>query len=439
MLSPNENRLVTEVEGNNPCANLLRSYWQPAALSEELSADRAAKAVRIFGEDLVLFRDDAGTLGLISRACPHRGADLSFGRLEDGGIRCPFHGWLFNVKGKCLEQPAEPINSTFHKKIKLKSYPCHEVNGIIFTYMGSDKPPPIPKFDCFLAPNEYTFAFKGYLECNWLQALEVGIDPSHASYLHRYLQDFDPSYGLQFGGNSVNSDISMTSLLRNYDRPDIAINRNNMGLQICTTRALDAKRMHVRVTNLVFPNLIVIPMTSDMSISQWQVPIDNTHSWWYAIFTAFENLVDKHKMRDQRLELYQIPDYRPKVGKHNQYGYNPEEQRTKTYTGMGMDINVHDQWAVESPGAIFDRSKEHLASSDKCITAFRKELIQGIKDVAAGQNPPFTVEGHKSTSMWGPLAIDTTTDLENWNEKWKENDLARRKISPWAKDIMSGY
>ena len=146
--------------------------------------------------------------------------------------------------------------------------------------------------------------------------------------------------------------LNVTAVLREYNRPNIEIENTEFGMRLLTTRDIDKDTMHVRVTNLVFPNLIVIPMTNDMVISQWHVPIDDTHSWWYAMFTSYEKEVDKEIMGEQRRDLYTFPDYRPKINKTNNYGYDPEEQRTKTYTGMGMDINVHDQWAVESPGPI---------------------------------------------------------------------------------------
>ncbi|MDA0241070.1 MAG: Rieske 2Fe-2S domain-containing protein, partial [Proteobacteria bacterium] len=161
MISAEQNEMMTRVGPDTPGGALMRRYWQPAGLTEELDGERAAKAVRLLGEDLVLFRDDQGRYGLVGRQCPHRGVDLAFGRLEDGGLRCPFHGWLFDVKGRCLEQPAEPAGSTFHTKIKHTAYPCRERNGIIFAHMGPGDPPPFPEYDCLTAPESHTFAFKG--------------------------------------------------------------------------------------------------------------------------------------------------------------------------------------------------------------------------------------------------------------------------------------
>jgi phthalate 4,5-dioxygenase len=192
----------------------------------------------------------------------------------------------------------------------------------------------------------------------------VGIDPAHASFLHRFLEDEDPAegYGRQFRDQAADTEIPMTRILREFPRPEIRVEPTDYGLRLISLRDLGNLGMHVRVTNQVFPHAIVIPMSNEMTITQWHVPVDDVSCYWYAIFTSFGAPVDKAVMRAQRLALYELPDYRPKVGKHNNYGFDPYEQATKTYTGMGLDINVHDQWAVESPGPIQDRTREHLGA-----------------------------------------------------------------------------
>ena len=221
MISTKENQLLTTVSPNSEAGTLMRNYWQPAALVEELTGDRPIVPVNLMGERLVLFRDEAQRYGLVERHCPHRGADLNFGRLEDGGIRCAFHGWLFDVEGNCREQPAEPVDSKFYQRVKHVAYPCEVRNGIVFAYMGAGDPPPFPDFDCFQAPEAYTFAFKGFMECNWLQALEVGIDPAHASFLHRFFEDenTEESYGKQFRSGAAGSEVPLTRILREHSRP----------------------------------------------------------------------------------------------------------------------------------------------------------------------------------------------------------------------------
>ena len=427
MLDAETNRRVTETDAGTPCGEVLRRYWQPAALSEELDGERPAKAVRLLGEDLVLFRDDGGRVGLIGRQCCHRGADLAFGRLEDGGIRCPFHGWLFDVTGACLEQPGEPVGSAFHQKVRQPSYPCHEVNGVIFAYLGPGAPPALPEIDCFQAPGAHSFAFKGLWECNWLQALEVGIDPAHASYLHRTFVDPDAEvYGQQFGAKAADTEIAVTEVLRNHATPEIEVEETGYGLRIAALRALDESDTHVRITNLNFPNGFVIPMSNDMIISQWHVPVDDTQHYWYAIFTDFRNHVDQQVMREQRLAGCTLPDYRSVKNRDNNWGYDPEEQRGVSYTGMGKDINVHDQWAVESPGPIQDRTTEHLGSTDKAIIANRKLLQAAIDVVEAGGSPQ---TGFDHTGL---AAIDTIVPGASWHDAWRQYDADRRSASPWA-------
>src|SRR6478609_11695028 len=181
MISVEQNELMTRIGPGTPCGKLLRRYWQPVGLTDEMKGPRPVKPVRIMGENLVLFREK-NQYGLIERQCAHRGADLAYGRLEDGGLRCSFHGWLFDVNGKCLQTPAEPAGSRLCEHIRLRAYPVQEKSGILFAYLGEGEAPAFPHFDAFVAPTEYTFAFKGYWDCNWLQALEVGIDPAHASW-----------------------------------------------------------------------------------------------------------------------------------------------------------------------------------------------------------------------------------------------------------------
>lgn len=434
MLNAQLNEMVTRTGPGTQCGELMRRYWQPAGLVDELSGPRPVKPVKLLGEDLVLFRDEAGRYGLIGKHCPHRGADMCFGRLEDGGLRCPFHGWLFDVTGQCLKMPAEPDDSTFPAKIRHTAYPCVAKNGIIFAYMGPGAPPPFAGLDCFVAPDAYTFAFKGLIACNWLQALEVGIDPAHASFLHRFLEDEDPAhgYGKQFRDKAADSDIPMTKILRDFPRPRIDVEETDYGLRIISLRNLDNQGMHVRVTNQVFPHAIVIPMSNEMTITQWHVPVDDVSCYWYAIFTSFGEKVDKALMRKQRLELYELPDYVPRKNKSNDYGFDPHEQETATYTGMGHDINVHDQWAVESMGAIQDRTQEHLGTSDKAITAYRRKLINAINGLQQDKAPPIIVEGAKAAQITGPVAVDAIAPIASWQASWVERDQARRAACAWT-------
>jgi phthalate 4,5-dioxygenase oxygenase subunit len=434
MLSVEQNDLITRTGPGTAAGALMRRYWQPAALVDELSGNRPVKPLRLLGEDLVAFRDDGGRYGLIARACPHRGTDLAYGRLEDGGLRCAFHGWLFDVTGRCLETPAEPDGSNLCANIRQRAYPVVEKSGILFAYMGPGEPPPFPHFDCFVAPTTHTFAFKGLIECNWLQSLEVGIDPVHTSFLHRFFHDEDPKdgYGKLFRDKSIDSEIPMTRLMREHTRPQIEVEPTDYGMRIVTLRRISDANTHVRVTNLVFPHAFHIPMSSEMTITQWHVPIDDVKHYWYAIFTSFGAPVNKDEMRRQRLELYQLPDYAPRKNKSNDYGFDPHEQAHDTFTGMGADINVHDQWACESMGAIQDRTNEHLGQSDKAITAYRRMLRTAIEQAGNGGRPPMVLDEGGAAALTGPAAIDGIGPTDGWQGYWRKTDHVRRAASSWA-------
>jgi len=434
MLSAEQNDRITRTGPDTPAGALLRRYWQPAALVDELSGNRPVKPVKLMGENLVIFRDTRGRYGLIGRACPHRGTDLAYGRLEDGGLRCAFHGWLFDVAGRCLQTPAEPDGSNLCANIRQKAYPVVERSGILFAYLGPGEPPALPHIDCFVAPGTHTFAFKGMIDCNWLQSLEVGIDPAHTSFLHRFFHDEDPDegYGKLFRDKSIDSEMPMTRIMREFPRPRIEVEETDYGMRVVTLRKISATKTHIRVTNLMFPNTFVIPMSREMTISQWHVPIDDQRHYWYAIFTSFGAPVDKDEMRRQRLELYELPDYVPRKNKTNDYGFDPHEQEHATFTGMGADINVHDQWACESMGAIQDRTSEHLGQSDKAITAYRRLLRTAIDQAGNGGRPLMVLDPQSAPKVTGPAAIDGIGPTDDWTGYWQRTDESKRKAASWA-------
>jgi phenylpropionate dioxygenase-like ring-hydroxylating dioxygenase large terminal subunit len=409
-------------------------------------AIRPVKAVRLLGQNLVLFKNAQGEFGLLDRDCPHRGADLAYGRNEGDGLRCPFHGWKFDVTGQCLETPAEPKGSVLCTRIKQRNYPVQERSGILFAWMGPEgsSPPPLPAIDCFQAPGTHTFAFKGLWNCNWLQAFEVGIDPAHASFLHRFFSDasLEDTYGKQFRGASAGEiegeKWPMTRVMREFDQPDIAYAEKPYGLQLTTLRPLNDKLTHVRITNSLFPNTFVIPLSESMTITQMHVPVDDTHTYWYAVFTSFSNPVDKDTMRNQRLTAVNLPNYIPKSGQHNHWGFNPEEQMTRTFLGMGEDdINVHDQWACESMGAIQNRTREHLGTTDKVIIANRRMLAKAIDDAAAGSLPPGFANQATASTRFGPDTIDGIAPAQDW-QTWSQQTMqGKRDGAPWDASIPS--
>lgn len=441
------NQLITRVGPGTPCGNLLRQYWQPVALLDEFDPAldarmgiRPVKPVRLLGQDLVLFRNADGAFGLLDRDCPHRGADLAFGRNESDGLRCPFHGWKFDISGQCTQTPAEPQGSTLCTRIRQRSYPLLERAGVLFAWLGAEgaTPPDLPALDCFTAPATHSFAFKGLWHCNWLQAFEVGIDPAHASFLHRFFHDegLEESYGRQFRGASLGEldgqRLPMTKVMREFDQPDISFEQTPYGLRLTALRQINDAMTHVRVTNAVFPQTFVIPLSETMTITQMHVPVDDTKNYWYAFFTSFAEPVDKVTMRNQRLEAVTLPDYIPKSGQHNEWGFSAEEQRDRTYLGMGeSDINVHDQWACESMGAIQDRTREHLGTTDKVIMSNRRMLRQAIDAVAHGEPAPGLGYPPLAGRRFGPDTVDGIAPANDWQAWWRQAVTAKRQAAPW--------
>ncbi len=185
MLKPEQSRLITETDPGTPCGELFRRYWQPILLSKEAEQGGRPVPVRILGEPLVVFRDEEGQVGVLYRHCCHRQSDLSYGRVEDGGLRCLYHGWLYDVTGRCLDTPGEPKGSKLKDKVRQPSYPCREAAGAIFAYLGSGEPPLFPNYEMMLAPTDHVYNMKAYLQCNYLQSMEGNTDPIHTGFLHR--------------------------------------------------------------------------------------------------------------------------------------------------------------------------------------------------------------------------------------------------------------
>ena len=402
MISQQLNDQITRIGANDDAGLLLRQYWQPAALCDDI-AFGLPFAVNLLSEQLALVKDHSG-FKLVTRLVDKSYSPRVIPGAEDIEI---------DVDG--------PI------------YPTIQKNGVIFAYLGSGKPPEFPNFDCFRAPDTHVFAFKGLWRCNWLQALEVGIDPAHASFLHRFLQDEDPmeGYGKQFRDTAANTDIPMTKILREYPRPEIVVDETEYGLKITALRHMKNGLTHVRVTNQIFPQAICIPMSREMTITQWHVPIDNENCYWYSIFTSFDKPVNKRLMREQRLQEHTVPDYAPIKNAENNYNYDPHEQEFETYTGMGLDINVHDQWAVEGMGPIQDRTQEHLGRSDVAIIRYRRILRQAIADLRSHKFDQLPMTDDATVKIKGPLSNDAITKTSNWKKASQAADFERRKVCPW--------
>ncbi len=389
MMTNEENDRLTRVEPGTPMGALLRSYWQPAALSEEVPPGSAPKALRLLGEDLVLFRDDQGRPGLLGLHCSHRGADLSYGRVEDGGLRCLYHGWLYDIHGRCLEQPSEPDGGREREGIRHSAYPCREAGGIIFAYMGPGEPPLLPAYEALAAPPAQQAVLKIFHECNYLQGNEGNIDPLHLSFLHRQFGGRDPS-GWDLGVKGTN--LPPDELYARDLAPRIEVELADFGVRIFSVRGIGAEQNYVRVSNFIMPNLSAVPAGTgaDGYNLNWAVPIDDTHHWKFQLSFRRSAPIDREAFK-RRNAPNLTPDRRPVRNRSNRYLQDREEMKTKSFGGMGAFFPAHDAYATESHGAIQDRMREHLVSSDQAIVAGRKLLLKAIDDVKAGRDPQHVV------------------------------------------------
>ena len=389
MITPEQNRLLTETGPGTPGGELLRHYWHPIALSAELPHGGAPVPIRIMSEDLVLFRDQQGRVGLLGRLCSHRRADLSYGRLEDGGLRCLYHGWLYDVQGRCLDQPAEPENSNLKCDVKHKAYPCKEVSGLIYAYMGKGEPPLLPDYEFLRQDKDHCLLTKVYLDCNWLQALEGNIDPAHSSYLHRPVRPIDQRV---VPGSSQSAD----AYYRDDTRPTLEYERTDFGLRIYSIRRSGAHEKYVRITSFVMPNKAAI-VGNEGRVGQgyqvnWHTPIDDTHHLRFDI--AFNRVKPFNVETDRRKSTADLsPEGRLLRNKGNRYLQDRGEMLTKNYTGMGGNFLIHDAFAVETAGPIHDRSQEFLGVTDVIIVAARRQLLDAIAAVRDGKEPLHVIRG----------------------------------------------
>ncbi len=425
MITQEENERLTQTGPGTPCGNLMRRYWQPVALTEELPAGGAPRKVKLLSEELVLFRDDQGRPGLLGIHCSHRGTDLSYGRVEDGGLRCLYHGWLYDICGKVLEQPGEPGGGAHRDEICHLAYPCQETGGVIFAYLGPGDPPLLPNYEFLTVPEEYRMVTKILLHCNYLQSNEGNIDPVHLSFLHRSLNESDIPRRRMVQG----SEDSDNSLLGKDGVPAIDVELTDFGLRVYTTRAAGADKCYLRITNFIFPNAGAFggsTIGEGYSV-HWHVPIDDHRHWKYIFMFSRERPLTKDLRNWNRFEVN--AEYTLTRNAANRFQQDRESMKTKTFTGMGLNFQAHDAFATESQGPTEDRTAEHLVSSDKAIVAGRKLLLGAIKDVEEGRDPRHVIRDPKKNLLPHLVVlsevIPASMDCKQYMKKVEgENQLA---------------
>ncbi|HIO20843.1 MAG TPA: aromatic ring-hydroxylating dioxygenase subunit alpha [Nitrospirales bacterium] len=397
MLKPEDNKLLTRVGPGTTMGELLRWFWLPALMEEEVHEnDGAPVRLRLLGEDLMAFRDTEGRLGVLDAYCPHRRAHLYFGRNEECGIRCVYHGWKFDVTGQCLDMPSEPSETNFKDRVKTKSYSTAARGGIVWVYMGPDQfKPELPDFEWARLSKSRCEITKRSQQCNWAQAVEGGIDSSHISYLHRNLADLIPS-------KSGTGHRSYTSRDRS---PKFTIKETDYGLLIGASRNATKESFYWRITQFLSPFWTMIPpilgeevndSSQDTYAGHAFVPIDDENTWtWSFNCNPHRDFNEKEQaLFHPRTGLWGPIDdsYRPVWNKENDYGLDREMQKNVNYTGI-KGIPNQDVAVQESMGPIADRSQEMLGTSDKAIIAYRQLLIDMAKDLQNGQEPKASSHG----------------------------------------------
>ena len=386
MLSREDNEILTRVGPGTPMGRTMRMYWIPAILSSEVAEpDGPPVRVRLLGEDLVAFRDTTGKIGLLDEYCPHRRVSLFFGRNEECGLRCIYHGWKFDTDGQCQEMMNEPAENDFSHKIKTTSYPTTERGGIVWAYMGppSRQPAP-PNFAWTHAPETHRHVTKVIEECNWLQALEGGIDTSHAPILHRLISETSTRGGFKPSSPFVRG-----------KAPKLEIDVTDYGYQYAGVRPLGEDEIHVRSYHFILPFHQIRPSKTPSGVAVdaghiW-VPMDDENcvvfNWNYSPGNqplAEEDRLEAH-LGNGPLHVDPVT-FRSKANRANNYFLDRDVQRTESYSGID-GINAQDRALQESMGRIVDRSKEHLGPADRAIIQARRLLREAVRAVAAGENP----------------------------------------------------
>ncbi len=402
MLHAEDNHLMCQVGPKTPMGELLREYWIPSTVPSSLlpQPDCPPIKVRLLGEDLIAFRSTSGDVGMVANSCPHRGASLFFGRNEEDGLRCVYHGWKFDVTGACVDMPSEPAESNFKSKVRARAYPCLDRNGMIWTYMGSrEVPPSLPEFEFNTVPEQMCFhpGFVFY-DCNWGQAMEGDVDSSHIDYLHSRLTPEAPR----------EEQVGFGQAMWNRDRTPALLTRSMEYGAVYAAQRLwdDDGRYHYRIAQFLMPFYTIIPGSgSTVAFNAW-VPLDDQHTVQISFRSSIRDEVRTDE-RDHVGDPYTrlggylpsnsdpLSRWRSPANSRNDYLLSYENQRTIMFSGIPREGKLQDIAVMESMGAIGNRPTEHLGRSDAMILLVRRSLIAAARARAASGELHPTIDNPK--------------------------------------------
>ncbi|MDE2837855.1 MAG: Rieske 2Fe-2S domain-containing protein [Chloroflexota bacterium] len=395
MLSLADNETVTQVGPRTPMGDYLRSFWMPFLLTEELPApDCPPVRVELLNEQLVAFRDTSGRVGLVQHRCPHRRAGLFYGRNEENGLRCVYHGWKFDVEGNCVDMPAEPEWSNFRNKVRITAYPCRETGGVIWTYMGPpDRTPSIPDLGWLSVPPDHRYITKRIERANWVQGMEGGLDPAHSNYLHSTM---DRHWQTPQWRETMKNSPRLRDRYHAFDKsPRFFVHETDYGLLIGAQRNAEPDTFYWRVTHWAAPFYNLIgqqPATSAGPVTRagslaW-IPLNDTTTFVFKVDWRDDRPLSEDDVR--AAENFSGPtlpgSFLPAGNAENDYLIDRGLQQTTTFTGIGA-TQWQDLAVQETMGPIVDRTEEHLGISDTAIIRMRQLLLRGARDLREGAEP----------------------------------------------------
>jgi len=381
MLTREENQLMCRTDQGTPMGEFCRRFWTPVLLSEELpEPDCPPVQTKIYGEELVAFRTTSGKIGLLKEFCPHRRASLFYGRNEEEGLRCAYHGWKFDIEGRCTDMMSEPADSNFANKVETTAYPTQEGGGFVWAYMGPPElKPPMPDLEYLKVPENQRSTRKVQYESNFVQVIEGEIDTVHASILHSRLDALEKSpTATTAGGRYSYRDRAARFHVEDTDG----------GILIGAKRNAEEDSYYWRISRWLFPWITMIPREpKGPARSGLIVPIDDENCWFFLVrWDPYKPLEGEYTEapRDGM-----IPGtWLGKANKSNHYMIDRQVQDTETFSGIpdGMG-RAQDAAMTDSMGAIVDRTEEHLGTTDAAIIRMRRRLIQGANDLQEGIEP----------------------------------------------------
>ena len=414
MLKAEDNDILTRVSRGTPMGDLMRRFWIPFLIDTEVEPDGAPVRVKLLGESLLAFRNTDGNVGLIAEHCAHRRASLFFGRNEDCGIRCIYHGWKYDIEGKCVDLPSEPATSDFKSRVSITAYPVRAHGGMLWTFMGPDPSSAVlPQFEWTNVPREHRYFSRWQQECNYAQCVEGEIDSSHVSALHQVLHAKEDYHPTSIWGTSMRTDTA----------PSWKVDETPYGVALGARRDAAGGASLWRVNHFLMPfyTMIAPEVGRFINMRMW-VPADDEHTWGIGVSYRPDKPLtedDVYQLDSGPLSPY-IPlipgTMRPIYNADNDYMIDRQKQKTETYSGI-PGTRAQDSAVIESAGAIADRTLERLGTSDTAIIAMRRVAINAAKELRdAGVVPAATRDGSvyniRSHSAIMPGGVDFDDDPE---------------------------